>query len=135
MPSSSAAHRQLERLVRWYGAHLPMWTFPALPLIIAAVFQSFAWMAGPIFLSGLSLVPRMLVLWIFAAGEYTFMSPAMNAGVEILGMREPQLVVLYQVITLVVFILVDVFIFQKEFKAKYLVAFALVALAVYVANM
>ena len=130
--SASAALPQLQALVAAYGRVLPMWTFPFVPLAIAAVFQSFAWMSGPVFLSALTLVPRVLVLLLFACGEYVFMSPTMNAGVEVLGMSEPHLVVLYQVMTLVVFMFVDVLVFRRRFHPKYVLAFALVAVAVYV---
>ena len=133
MTRPSAALPELQALVRWYGARLPMWTFPVLPLAVAALFQSFAWMSGPLFLPGLTLVPRVLVLLLFACGEYAFMSPTMNAGVEVLGWREARLVVLYQVTTLVVFMLVDLLVFRRPFQAKYVAAFALVAAAVYVA--
>jgi uncharacterized protein (DUF486 family) len=71
-------------------------------------------------------------MWLLAGGEYLFMMPAMNAGIEVLGMREPFLVVIYQVITLIVFMFVDLFVFKKEFKLKYLIAFALLGLAVMV---
>lgn len=131
----TAATPQLAALVKYYSKFFPLWTFPFLPLGIAAIFQSFAWMAGPIFLKNLTLLPRVLVLWLFALGEYSFMSPTMNAGVEVLNMSEPLLVVIYQVMTLFIFMLIDVFIFRKPFKTKYLVSFTLISLAVYIAYM
>lgn len=131
----TAATSQLKTLVQLYQKYLPWWTFPFLPLGIAAAFQSIAWMAGPIFFKHLTLIPRILVLWLFAAGEYTFMSPTMNAGVEVLGMSEPMLVTIYQVMTLIVFMLMDVFLFKKPFPFKYFVSFFLLALAVYIAYM
>lgn len=132
---STAATVELRSLIQWYGRVLPSWTFPVLPLTIAAMFQSLAWLSGPILLSGLTLIPRILVLWLFAAGEYGFMSPSMNAAVEVLGMEEPALVVLYQVVTLVVYTLVHILIFKKPFRAKYIASFVLLALAVLVANL
>jgi uncharacterized protein (DUF486 family) len=131
----TAATQQLKVLLDYYSSILPTWTFPILPLTIAAVFQSMAWMSGPIFLKNLSLWPRILVLWLFAAGEYSFMSPTMNAGVEILNMHEPFLVTMYQIVTLVVFIFMDVFVFKRPFEIKYYVCFALLAAAAYVAYM
>jgi uncharacterized protein (DUF486 family) len=131
----SAAFGQLLEIWNVYKNILPTWTFPFLTLCIAAVFQSFAWMSGPIFLSSLSLVPRILVLWLFAAGEYIFMSITMNLGVEVLKMSEPLLVVVYQVMTLFVFMFIDIFVFKKEFRFKYFVSFVLLSLAVYVAYM
>lgn len=128
----TAATGQLRTLLSWYTSFLPLWTFPYVPLGIAAIFQSMAWLSGPIFLSNFTLIPRVLILWLFAAGEYGFMSPSMNAAAEVLGYPEPQLVVIYQVMTLIIFALVDIFLFKKEFKSKYFLAFALLAAAVYV---
>ncbi len=132
MSVHSAAYDQLVSLYATYCHFIPAWTFPYLPLAIAALFQSFAWMSGPIFLTSLTLAPRILVLLMFACGEYIFMSPAMNAGVEVLNLSEPQLVVIYQVMTLLVFVMVNVLIFKKPFQPKYVLSFALLVLAVYV---
>ena len=131
----SAALPQLRALVAGYRALLPMWTFPFLPLAVAALFQCLAWVSGPILLHGLTLAPRVLILLLFACGEYAFMSPTMNAGVEVLGMRESLLVVVYHATTLVVFMLMDLLLLKREFQAKYAAAFALVAAAVYIAYM
>ena len=131
----TAATSQLHGLLTRYQKVIPLWTFPWLPLAIAATFQSFAWMAGPIFLNAYSLWPRVLLLWMLALGEYSFMSPSMNAGVEVLGMPEPLLVVIYQVMTLLVFMFINVFVFKRPFQPKFVVSFALLAVAVWVAYM
>lgn len=131
----SAAFNQLKWIIMQYQKFLPMWTFPFLPLGIAAMFQTMAWLSGPIFFKDLTLIPRILVLWCLALGEYLPMSVSMNAGVEVLGMSEPLLVVVYQVMTLIVFMIMDIFVFKKRFKPKYAVAFVLLSLAVYVAYM
>lgn len=131
----TVATPQLERLVAAYTKVLPLRTFPLVPLMVAALFQVFAWTSGSTLLSNMRLVPRVLTLWLFAAGEYTFMSPAMNAGVEVLRMSESLLVVIYQVVTLVVFILVNTLVYKNPFKFKYVVSFGLLAGAVYVAYM
>ena len=125
---------QLKYLLNLYYKILPSNTFPYIPFIIAAFFQSFAWMSGPIFLNGYSLAPRMFILILFAIGEYLFMSPAMNAGVELLNMKEPHLVIQYHIITLFVFIFVNIFLFKKEFETKYIYSFFFGGLAVYFAN-
>lgn len=132
---TTASTKQLQYLYNIYKQILPEKTFPFLPFIIAAFFQSLAWMSGPIFLNKYTLLPRVLILLIFAAGEYLFMSPAMNMGVEILNMKESQLVVEYHVTTLIVFILVNIYLFKKNFDMKYGIAFLLSGLAVYFANL
>jgi hypothetical protein len=130
----TASTPQLEKLLNGYFKIFPRFTFPFLPFVIAAFFQSMAWVSGPIFLSKYTLGPRMLILILFAVGEYVFMSPTMNAGVEILGMHEPHLVIEYHITTLIVFILINVYIFKKGFNMKYLSAFIFGAAAVYMAN-
>ena len=130
----SAAFDQYKHLIKTYTKYLPSATFPWIPLTIAAFFQVFAWFGG-VFLHQYSMIPRILILWLFALGEYTFMSPSMNASVEILKLPESLLVVIYQVLTLVVFIFVNLVFFKKPFKVKYFVSFALLSAAVYVAYM
>ncbi len=130
----TAATPQLRNLLSIYTKILPLKTFPFVPFIIAALFQSFAWMSGPIFLGKYTLAPRMFILILFAAGEYLFMSPAMNAGVEIFNMKESYLVITYHIITLLVFIFVNIFIFKKMFETKYIFAFIFAGLAIYMAN-
>ena len=128
----TAATSELNFLLKLYQNLFPLWTFPFIPLIVAAFFQSLAWLSGPNLFQSYSLLPRLGIMWLLAGGEYLFMMPTMNAGIEVLGMREPFLVVIYQVITLVVFMFVDLFVFKKEFKLKYLIAFVLLGLAVMV---
>jgi uncharacterized protein (DUF486 family) len=132
MESSSTP--QLRKLLKIYNKFLPSSTFPYIPFIIAAIFQSLAWVAGPIYFNNFTLVPRTLILMSFAFGEYLFMSPTMNAGVEVLNMKEPQLVITYNTIILIVFILINIFVFKKTFEMKYVLATIFSVLGVYFAN-
>lgn len=131
---AGAATEQFRAILGAYGRILPRWSFPYVPLAIAAAFQVFAWFGGR-FLHPYSLVPRVLLLWLFALGEYTFMSPAMNASVELLGMEEAYLVVAYLVITLLVFMFINAVVFRNGFKLKYLLSYLFLSLAVYFAHM
>ncbi len=131
----TAATSQLNTLLDIYTKILPIQTFPYIPFIIAAFCQSFAWMSGPIFLGKYTLLPRMFILILFAIGEYLFMSPAMNAGVEIFNIKESKLVITYHIITLLVFIFVNILIFKKDFELKYVFSFLFAGLAIYMANM
>jgi uncharacterized protein (DUF486 family) len=128
----SAAYAELSKLLSFYTRVLPSWSFPYVPLTIAAVFQVIAWFGGQSFY-GLSLIPRVLVLWLFAFGEYGFMSPAMNAAQEILGTSEATLVIVYQMITLIVFLLVNKFWFKKTLSKNNYVSFAFASAAIYFA--
>ncbi len=131
----TASTPQLKYLLDIYNKYLPPGSFPYVPFVLGAFFQSLAWVSGPIFLKSFTLLPRMMILILFAMGEYIFMSPAMNAGVEILNMKEPQLVIQYHVTTLFVFIFVNIFLFKKTFEMKYICAFVFGGLSVYFANM
>jgi len=125
---------ELSILLNKYYKIFPKYTFPYIPFAIAALFQSFAWTSGSIFLKNYSLIPRIFILLLFAAGEYTFMSPAINAGVEIHNLDERNLVVTYQVVTLIVFMMVSVFIYKQKFKLKFGIAFLFAGLAIYFAS-
>lgn len=131
--TKTAATQQLRLLVDFYHRFLPRWAFPAVPFVLAALFQVFAWFGGR-YLAGLSLVPRVLVLWLFALGEYSFMSPAMNASQEILGVQEHVLIVMYNVATLVVFALVSIFVFKNKLTWRHLLAMLLLIGAVALVN-
>jgi len=135
LSTNTAATGQLKGLLQAYTKLLPMWSFPYVPLTIAAIFQSFAWLSGPIFLSRFTLYPRIMILWLFALGEYLFMSPTMNAGVEVLGLSEPWLVVVYSVLTLIVFMFMNIFVFKKPFEMKYVISFFLLSCSLYVTFM
>lgn len=128
--TESAAAPQLRRYVELYKTVLPVWTFPIVPFVVAAIAQTTAWFGGR-FLSQFTLVPRVLVLWLFAGAEYLFMSPTMNAGVEVLGMQENSLIIMYNVATLIVFAVVSIFVFKNKYTWKHIVAFALLVAAVF----
>ncbi len=130
----TVATPQLKNILDIYTKILPIETFPFIPFIIAAFFQSLAWMSGPIFLSKYTMGPRVFILILFAVGEYIFMSPAMNIGVEVFNLTESYLVITYHIITLLVFIFVNIFIFKKTFEIKYIFAFIFAGLAIYMAN-
>lgn len=128
----SAATSQYVTLLEMYNKYFHKITFPCLPFSIAAAFQVFAWFGGT-FLQQYTLIPRIIILWFFALGEYTFMSPTMNTAVEVLKVPESVLVVLYSAITLFVFIFINTFVFKNPFKLKYLVSYILLIAAIYIA--
>jgi uncharacterized protein (DUF486 family) len=125
----SAARQQLANYIKYYSKILPIKTFPLVPFIIAAIFQVFAWFGGR-FLGHLTLFPRVLVLWLFAGLEYLWQSPAMNAAHEILGIPENVLIVLYNVATLVVFVIISITIFKNKFNWKNVLAIILLVISV-----
>jgi hypothetical protein len=55
----TAATQELKYIFDNYFKIFPKRSYPYIPFIIAAFFQSLAWTSGPIFLNSYSLVPRM----------------------------------------------------------------------------
>jgi uncharacterized protein (DUF486 family) len=128
---TTAATHQLRKLIEIYARYLPLKSFPYVTLTIAGAFQVMAWLGGSTLLAGFTLFLRIFLLWLLALGEYTFMSPTMNAGVEVLGMNEANLVILYQVITLFVFLVFNIFVFKKPFTWRHGIAVTLLMIADY----
>lgn len=134
MNNTTASTVQLRSLINTYARLLPIQSFPYVTLTIAGAFQVIAWFGGSTILAGFTLVPRILLLWLLALGEYLFMSPTMNAGVEVLGMSEATLVILYQVITLMVFLVFNILIFRKPFSWRHGAAAILLMTSVYLVH-
>ena len=126
----TAAYDQLKWIVEHYGKILPISTFPYVNLAIAAVFQVLAWFGGKLF-PGLSLVPRVLALWGFALIEYIFMSPTMSACIELLGYTESFLVILNHSLALIMFVILNSFIFKSSFTIRHLMAMILIFIAIW----
>lgn len=62
------------------------------------------------------------------------MSPAMNAAVEVLGLKENSLIIMYNVATLFVFAIISLTVFQNKYTWRHIVAFILLIIAVYLVN-
>jgi uncharacterized protein (DUF486 family) len=129
--SSPKSHRSPSRPRT--ARFLPIQTLPYVNLSIAAVFQVLAWFGGTLF-PGLSIVPRVLVLWLFALVEYIFMSPTMSAAIEILGYSQGFLVVLNHSLALAMFIVLNAFLFKAELSWRHGAAFLLITAAVYLVH-
>lgn len=129
----TAATPQLREYIKIYKSILPLKTFPLIPFILAATFQCFAWFGGR-YLARFTLLPRILILWLMALGEYGLMSPAMNAAVEVLNMKENTLIILYNVATLVVFVILSLTLFKNKYTWKHVLAFVFLLASVILVN-
>lgn len=132
--AASAAKEDLALLLKVYTQVLPRWTFPYVPFAFGAVAQILAWMSGR-YMVGIRLLPRVFYLWLIAFFEYSLVSPAMNASQEILGMSETVLIVLYQMITLLVFLVINKVLFKNRLAWNHYIAFALALGAVVFAEL
>ncbi len=87
-------------------------------LIVSNVFMSFAWYSHLRNLNDKPWIIAALLSWGIALFEYMFMVPANRAGATILTI--PQLKILQEAITLLVFVPFSVFYLRESIKLDYL---------------
>src|SRR5438552_2262419 len=97
-------------------------------LTISNVFMTIAWY-GHLKFKDSPLWAAILVSWLIALVEYCFQVPANRLGHY--HFSAPQLKVMQEVITLVVFGVFSVVYLKEDLRWNYLVGFALILVAVY----
>jgi uncharacterized protein (DUF486 family) len=90
--------------------------------------MTFAWY-GHLKYKGVTLWKVILISWLIALPEYCFQVPANRFGSD--RFSAPQLKVIQEVITLVIFCLFSALYLKEGLKWNYLVGFALILGAVY----
>ena len=98
-------------------------------LLLSNVFMTFAWYAHLKDLSGRGWYVAALVSWGIALFEYLLQVPANRIGFSVMTL--PQLKILQEVITLVVFVPFAVFYMRQPLKLDYLWAALCILGAVY----
>src|SRR4029453_1827295 len=98
-------------------------------LLLSNVFMTFAWYAHLKDLSGRAWYVAALVSWCIALFEYLLQVPANRIGFSVMTL--PQLKILQEVITLVVFVPFAVFYMRQPLKLDYLWAALCILGAVY----
>jgi uncharacterized protein (DUF486 family) len=98
-------------------------------LVLSNVFMTFAWYAHLKDLSGRAWYVAALVSWGIALFEYLLQVPANRIGFSVMTL--PQLKILQEVITLVVFVPFAVFYMRQPLKLDYLWAALCILGAVY----
>ena len=98
-------------------------------LMLSNVFMTFAWYAHLKDLSGRAWYVAALVSWGIALFEYLLQVPANRIGFSVMTL--PQLKILQEVITLVVFVPFTVFYMRQPLKLDYLWAALCILGAVY----
>jgi uncharacterized protein (DUF486 family) len=98
-------------------------------LLLSNVFMTFAWYAHLKDLSGRAWYVAALVSWGIALFEYLLQVPANRIGFSVMTL--PQLKILQEVITLVVFVPFAVFYMRQPLKLDYLWAALCILGAVY----
>lgn len=102
--------------------------FPIILLVISNVFMTFAWY-GHLKYKSSPLVIAILISWLIAFVEYCFQVPANRIGHA--TWSAPQLKVMQEVITLVVFAAFSVLWLKEAMKWNYIVGFGFILLAVF----
>ncbi len=97
-------------------------------LILSNTFMTFAWY-GHLRYKNSALWKVILVSWLIAFAEYCFQVPANRLGHY--QFSAAQLKIMQEVITLVVFAVFSLLYLKEEFRWNYLIAFALMAGAVF----
>ena len=97
-------------------------------LLISNVFMTFAWY-GHLKHKSAPLVLTIVVSWLIAFFEYCFQVPANRIGSY--SFSAPQLKVIQEVITLVVFSGFSVLYLKEQMKWNYVVGFGFILLAVF----
>jgi uncharacterized protein (DUF486 family) len=89
-------------------------------LVLSNVFMSFAWYAHLKQFSKNALWVAVLTSWAFAFFEYAFQVPANRIGFSECGLTLPQLKILQEAITLVIFIPFAIFYMQQPISLNFL---------------
>lgn len=97
-------------------------------LTVSNVFMTFAWY-GHLRYKESSLWKVILVSWLIAFAEYCFQVPANRIGHY--QFSAAQLKIIQEVITLVIFAIFSLLYLKEDFKWNYLIAFAMMAGAVF----
>jgi uncharacterized protein len=102
---------------------------PAVLLVLSNVFMTFAWYAHLKDMSGRAWYVAALASWGIALFEYLLQVPANRIGFAVMTL--PQLKILQEVITLVVFVPFAVYYMRQPLKMDYLWAALCIVGAVY----
>jgi uncharacterized protein (DUF486 family) len=97
-------------------------------LIISNIFMTIAWY-GHLKFKNEALWKVIIISWLIAFVEYCFQVPANRMGSY--QFTTPQLKVIQEVITLVVFSFFSILYLKEEFRWNYVIAFALMVAAVF----
>ena len=102
--------------------------YPMLLLLISNIFMTFAWY-GHLKFKSAPLWIVIIASWGIAFFEYCFQVPANRIGHDYFD--TPQLKIIQEAITIVVFCVFSIFYLREELKWNYIVGFLLILLAVF----
>jgi len=114
----------------------PRWLIAILLLVASNVFMTYAWYYH-VKQKHWPLWTAILISWLVAGFEYCLQVPANRLGSDRFGgpFTTPQLKILQEAITLIVFAVFSIFILQEKLKNTDVVAFGLIFAGVLVSTM
>ena len=98
-------------------------------LLISNIFMTIAWY-GHLKFENVPMWKVVLISWLIAFLEYSFMIPANRIG-KLEGMSGYQLKIIQEAITIIVFIVFAVFILKEPLKWNHILGFSFLFLSVF----
>ena len=99
-------------------------------LLVSNIFMTFAWY-GHLKYPKSAMWAAILVSWLIALAEYCFQVPANRIGNTIEGFSAPQLKIIQEVITLIVFTVFSILVLKQPPRWNDAVAFFFIAVGVF----
>lgn len=127
---------EINTITIWFkNLHIEPFFVPFILGFLASIFQVLAWYAHTKLSDSYSMIQIILISWLFAFFEFIFLIPAIN--IANYDKREQKLdLVMFTVYNIVcfffVFSLFNSLVLKNSFHCKYLVAFFLMSLSVWI---
>ncbi len=124
----------LNNILTTYNKFFPKNTFPWIMLTFAGVAQFFAWFGGPYFFPKANMTKKILSSWGFALIQLMFLVPGINISVKLLGYSESYLSILFHVIGILAFVVLNKYTLKSEFNKKHMMAFIFIIIGTIIAG-
>lgn len=116
----------LNNILTSYTKIFPKNSYPWIMLTLAAAAQFFAWFGGPYFFPDATMTKKILTSWGFALIQLIFLVPGINVSVKLLGYSESYLSIIFHVIGIIAFIVLNRYTLKSEFNKKHALAFVFI---------
>jgi uncharacterized protein (DUF486 family) len=125
---------QLNNILNKYSNLLPRGSFPWVMLTLAAAAQFFAWFGGAYFFPGASMIKKILSSWGFALIQLAFLVPGINISVSLLNYSESYLSLIFHVIGIIAFVILNRYTLKSPFNKIHCIAFVFIIIGVIIAG-
>lgn len=124
----------LNNILTSYTKIFPKNSYPWIMLSIAAAAQFFAWFGGPYFFPEATMTKKILTSWGFALIQLIFLVPGINVSVKLLGYSESYLSIIFHVIGIMAFVVLNRYTLKSEFNKKHALAFLFIIIGTIIAG-